>query len=295
VFSTLISVQDLAKLVSPDARHDCLIFDVRSDLTNPNLGRESYDAGHLGGAFFLDLNADLAGPKQIVNGVPTTGRHPLPNREELAGKLAALGFNQTSQAVVYDAGNGMYAARLWWLLKWLGHENVAVLDGGLAAWQAANQPVTREPSNAATVGDFQARGPLTLEVSVEDLVADVAAVVRRYIIVDARAGERYRGESEPIDPIAGHIPGALNRPFANNLLADGRFKAPDILKQEFESLLLGVDASRVVQQCGSGVTACHNILAMVHAGLGVSSLYPGSWSEWCASDQRPIATGFARP
>jgi thiosulfate/3-mercaptopyruvate sulfurtransferase len=293
VFTTLISVQALASLVSSDATQDCLVFDVRSDLGNPKLGRENYEAGHLAGAFFLDLNNDLAGPKQIANGVPITGRHPLPNREELANKLAALGLKNTSQAVVYDAGNIMYAARLWWLLKWLGHENVAVLDGGFAAWQAEGKPVTREPSHAAAVGDFQAGAPLTLQVTVEDLVADVAGK-RRFLILDARAGERYRGESEPIDPVAGHIPGALNRPFAHNLQADGRFKTPSVLKQEFESLLLGVDASRVVQQCGSGVTACHNILAMAYAGLGTSSLYPGSWSEWSADKGRPIATGSAR-
>ena len=282
--TTLISAEELAQIID-----QCVVFDVQHDLFKPEAGPAAYAAEHIPGAFFLDNTADLAGPKQFENGIPATGRHPLPNRAELAQKLAACGVNQGQQVVVYDGSNGMYAVRLWWLLNWLGHSNVAVLDGGLGAWKVARYPVTSVLPSSKD-GDFVASHPTNSLVPIEELVADVAGA-RQYLVIDARAGERYRGEVEPLDRVAGHIPGAVNRPFQLNLRPDGRFKPAPVLRQEFEALIGSYDVSQVINQCGSGVTACHNILAMTHAGLTGSSLYPGSWSEWSASPDRPVATG----
>ncbi len=290
MFTTLISVEEFAQCID-----DCLVFDIQHDLMKPEAGRAAYNNEHIPGAFFLDNNTDLAGPKQMVNGIPITGRHPLPNREELAQALRERGLKQRQQVVAYDNSNGMYAVRLWWLLKWLGHSEVAVLDGSLSAWKAAKYPVTNAmptPKKSADSLDlFTAQAPLVSYVLLEEIVADVALVPegkKNYLIIDARAAERYRGEVEPIDPVAGHIPGAVNRPFLSNLRQDGRFKPAQVLRQEFETLLNGVPPEQVVHQCGSGVTACHNILAMTHAGLPGANLYPGSWSEWCADTARPV-------
>jgi thiosulfate/3-mercaptopyruvate sulfurtransferase len=281
MYSTLISVEELAHCID-----DCVVFDVQHDLMKPEAGLAAYNEGHIPGAYFLDNNYDLAGEKQIVNGVPVTGRHPLPNRETLAEKLRTYGLKADQQVVVYDASNGMYGVRLWWLLNWLGHEKVALLDGGLNAWKAAKYPISKE-APAARNGDFLVQHPRVSFVPVEELLADVTSS-KNYLVIDARAAERYRGEVEPIDPIAGHIPGAVNRPFLTNLRPDGRFKPAPFLRKEFDELLAGRSVDTVVNQCGSGVTACHNILAMTHAGLPGANLYPGSWSEWCADTSRPI-------
>jgi thiosulfate/3-mercaptopyruvate sulfurtransferase len=284
MYTTLISVEELAQSIDR-----CVVFDVQHDLMKPQAGHAAYVNGHIPGAYFMCNNTDLAGPKELVNGIPITGRHPLPNRETLAQKLRESGLNADQQVVVYDASNGMFAVRLWWLLKWLGHEKVALLDGGLKAWQEAKYPLTKEQP-AIREGDFLVKHPLVSYVPLEEVVADVAGA-RQYLVIDARAPERYRGEVEPLHRIAGHIPGAINRPFQNNLRPDGRFKPAFALRAEFDALLNGRLPSTVINQCGSGVTACHNLLAMTHAGLEGANLYPGSWSEWSADATRPVATG----
>jgi thiosulfate/3-mercaptopyruvate sulfurtransferase len=215
----------------------------------------------------------------------------LPERQQLVDTLAALGLNRGQQVIAYDAHGGMYAARLWWLLRWLGHDAVALLDGGLQAWEAAHQPLTQQvPSQAA--GDFKAGAPLAVTVDVQAVERNLTTHER--VLLDARAADRYRGENETLDRVGGHIPGALNRFFKDNLTADGRFKSAHTLRDEFGAVMPGTAADRVVLQCGSGVTACHNALAMEIAGLHGAALYPGSWSEWSADASRPVATG-ARP
>lgn len=282
-WTTLIGVDELAAHLD-----DCVLVDCRHDLADPASGPAAWAEGHLPGAFFLHQDSDLAGPRTGRN-----GRHPLPGREALRGRLAGLGLRDGGQLVAYDDAGSMYAVRLWWLARWLGHVEVAVLDGGLQAWRASGRALSREP------GRTHARpGALTLRtsrVAQRDASAVLAALGgTRQLVLDARAPERYRGEVEPLDPVAGHIPGALNRPFQENLRPDGRFKPAAALHREFAALLDGRDAASVVHHCGSGISACHNLLAMELAGLPGSVLYPGSWSEWCADPARPVATG-ARP
>ena len=273
-WTTLISVDELATRID-----DCVVIDCRHELTDPTAGPAAYARGHIPGARFLHQDHDLAGPKTGRN-----GRHPLPAREALAERLRACGLRAGQQLVAYDAHGGMYAARLWWLARWLGHAPVAVLDGGLPAWERERLPLSTE-TPAPRAGDFQASAALTRDVDAARIAAGGLTVI------DARAGERYRGEVEPMDPVAGHIPGALNRPFALNLRPDGRFKPAPVLATELGALLAGRDPALVVHQCGSGVTACHNLLAAALAGLPEGALYPGSWSEWCADPARPVATG----
>lgn len=257
-------------------------FDCRHDLANPEAGVAAYAAGHIPGALFAHLDRDLSGAKSGRN-----GRHPLPTAERLGDWLSVCGIDAETTVVAYDAGNGMFAARLWWLLRWLGHDKVAVLDGGLAAWQAAGgaltaQVVTYSPRR------FTPR-PQALAVDVADVMAQMGAA--QSLVVDARAADRFRGENETLDPVGGHIPGAVNRPFARNLGCDGRFKPAAELRAEFTALLGGRSPHDLIHQCGSGVTACHNLLAMEIAGLPGARLYPGSWSEWCADPARPVASG----
>lgn len=278
-FSPLISALDLAGCID-----DCVVIDVRHDLLDPAAGRRGYDAAHIPGAFFLSQDDDLASTKNGRN-----GRHPLPVRERLAGKLAAAGLSANGRLVAYDAQGGMYAGRLWWLARWLGHERVAILDGGIAAWQRAGFPVTAEASRARPAGNFEAKAPTVNSVDAAQILQAIGQ--DSLLVVDARAGERYRGETEPMDPVAGHIPGALNRPFAQNLRPDGTFKPAEVLRAEFAALLGERPVASVVHQCGSGVTACHNLIAMEFAGLSGSALYPGSWSEWCSDSSRPTARG----
>lgn len=279
-YTTLISAEELAAIIDR-----CVVVDCRHDLMNPQAGIDGFRQAHLPKAVFLSQDTDLAGAKNGRN-----GRHPLPDRAALAARLRAIGLNRGQQLVVCDAQGGMYAGRLWWLARWLGHANVAVLDGGLAAWQRAGFPVASgDAAPVAKAGDFEPAASLVGSVDARQLQDDLTQ--RRYQVVDARAGERYRGEVEPMDRVAGHIPGALNRPFAQNLRPDGTFKPGPVLRAEFQALLGTRPVDTIVQQCGSGVTACHNILAMEHAGLGTSLLYPGSWSEWSSDESRPVATG----
>lgn len=286
-FTTLISPQNLDALMQTAAGGGApvVIFDCRFDLANPAAGESAYVAGHLFGAFYAHLERDLSDKPSGKN-----GRHPLPDRDALARHLVACGLSKGQQVVAYDAQGGMYASRLWWLLRWLGHESVAVLDGGLQGWEAAGFKLDAAPPEDPAPGDFTIGEPLAT-------TADAAAVERNLtsrerIVIDARAADRYRGENETIDPIGGHIPGARNRFFKDNLGADGRFKPAHALREEFLQLIGDKDhPERVISQCGSGVTACHNLLAMEVAGLHGASLYPGSWSEWCADKRRPVATG----
>jgi thiosulfate/3-mercaptopyruvate sulfurtransferase len=281
MYTTLISAADLAAHID-DA--DVVIVDCRHDLMNLAAGREGYAIGHLPHALFADLEVDLSGSKRDANGA-FRGRHPLPERAALIETLRGWGINDNTQVVAYDAHGGMFAARLWWLLRWVGHAQVAVLDGGMAAWQAAGQPLsTGAPMKA--VGGIHEKAPLVSTVSVQELQANIDAPSRT--LVDARAPDRFRGENETIDPVGGHIPGARNRFFKDNLAADGRFKDAAQLKAELGAI---GDPAQAIMQCGSGVTACHNLLALEVAGLPGAALYPGSWSEWVSDPARPVATG----
>jgi thiosulfate/3-mercaptopyruvate sulfurtransferase len=280
---TVISVPQLRELL--DAGRPPVLLDCRFDLTDPSAGERAYAAGHLPGAHYLHLDRDLAGEKQGPDG-RFRGRHPLPTRERFAALAGTLGITPQTQVVVYDAQGPMYAPRAWWMLRWIGHHPVALLDGGLAAWTAAGGALDDAvPARAASAAPYPLR-PHTMPVlEVHALQQHLA----RRLVVDARAPERFRGEVEPIDPVAGHIPGAFNRFLQLNLQPDGRFKRPEQLRDEFAQLLGGRDPREVVHQCGSGVSACVNLLAMELAGLPGSALYPGSWSEWSADPARPVA------
>ncbi|SFU27798.1 sulfurtransferase [Pseudoduganella namucuonensis] len=280
--TTLISAATLAQhLTDPN----WVILDCRHDLMNPNAGRDGYAIGHIQNAQFASIDDDLSGAKTGADGV-FRGRHPLPERGALIETLRAWGVNDGSQVAAYDAHGGMFAARLWWLLRWVGHANVAVLDGGLAAWQSEGLPLVTPVATRAR-GSIAERPTLTHTVGAREIVANLAT--RQRTVVDARAADRFRGENETIDPVGGHIPGAKNRFFKDNLQPDGRFKPGSQLKQDFAPLFSNPNFA--IMQCGSGVTACHNLLAMELAGLHGASLYPGSWSEWCADPARPVATG----
>jgi thiosulfate/3-mercaptopyruvate sulfurtransferase len=280
MFTTLISTEALAaQLGSPDL----VVCDVRHDLARPDAwGEAQYAAGHVPGAVFAHLDRDLSAAKTGRN-----GRHPLPTPEAAAATFARLGIAAGRQVVAYDQAGGMFAARLWWMLRWLGFESVAVLDGGFAKWSAEGRPVSTQPTPAVPAPFRIAR--VTPTVNATGIMNSLAR--HALVIVDARAPERFRGETEPMDPVAGHIPGARNRPNSQNLNADGTFKDPAFLRAEFGAVL-GDDApDLVVHSCGSGVSACHNILAMEVAGMPGTRLYPGSWSEWCADPERPVAIG----
>jgi len=282
MYTTLISASQLAVCIhSPK----WVIVDCRHDLIDLAAGRTAYEAGHLPNAVFADIETALSGVRRGPDGA-FRGRHPLPEKEALVELLRAFGISDDTQVVAYDAHGGMFAARLWWLLRWLGHEPVAVLDGGLAAWQAEGQPLT-DLAPSPQRGTFTIRAPFVTTVSVADVLDNLQHGER--IVIDARAPDRFRGENETIDPVGGHIPGAKNRFFKDNLQADGRFKPGDQLQQEFATLL--DDPRRAVMQCGSGVTACHNLLALEVAGMPGASLYAGSWSEWVGDPARPVATG----
>ncbi|WP_338847022.1 sulfurtransferase [Massilia sp. W12] len=281
MYKTLISAADLHAMLD---HPQLVIVDCRHDLMDSQAGQRAYAAGHLPGAHFMHLDHSLSGDKQRPDGV-FAGRHPLPTREALIAALRAIGVNDDSQVVAYDAQGGMFAARLWWLLRWLGHDKVAVLDGGLPAWQAAGHGLSQE-APAPQQGRIGARAALTASVDVQDVLANLQSRART--VVDARAPDRFRGENETIDPVGGHIPGALNRFFKDNLQADGRFKDSAALRAEWQALGVGDAAHQFIMQCGSGVTACHNLLALEIAGLPGAALYPGSWSEWCADPARPL-------
>ncbi len=279
MYTTLI---DVAALAAHLADPEWVVLDARFDLTAPEKGEVLYRGGHIPGARYVSLDAHLSGPKTGAN-----GRHPLPAPDVAAATFAALGVSRQSQVVLYDADMGMFAARGWWMLRWLGHERVAVLDGGLAAWQRAGLPVSDAHETWAPAV-FAAAPAEARRVPADDVLAHLGNAQR--VLVDARAADRFRGENETLDPTGGHIPGAVNRFYQLNLTPDKTFKAPAELRAEWTALT-GDDPTRVVMYCGSGVTACHNLLALEHAGLSGARLFPGSWSEWCASPDRPVSTG----
>jgi thiosulfate/3-mercaptopyruvate sulfurtransferase len=274
--STLVSTEELSRHLA-----SWRVFDCRHDLAKPELGEAQYREAHIPGALFAGLDRDLSAPKTGRN-----GRHPLPSPDQLRGFLGKSGVKPSDQVVCYDAGNGAMAARMWWLLRWVGHSAVAVLDGGIAKWVKERRPVTAEvPQFAAT--DFRIH--LRSELAVD--VAAVEKNLARSVLLDARAPARWKGEQEPIDPVAGRIPGARNRFNLDNVAPDGTFKKPDELRREFVQVLAGRAPAEVVNYCGSGVAACHNLLAMELAGLTGARLYAGSWSEWIADPARPRERG----
>jgi thiosulfate/3-mercaptopyruvate sulfurtransferase len=285
MYTTLISAADLATHIDDPK---LVLVDCRHDLVDLAAGRAAYAAGHLPHALFADMETELAGAKRGADGA-FRGRHPLPEKEALAATLRRWGVDDDTQVVAYDAHSGMYAARLWWLLRWIGHEASAVLDGGLPAWQALGQPLSADPPEPRKAGSIAVHAPFVPTVTVAEVLDNIESEGRT--VIDARAADRFRGENETIDPVGGHIPGAKNRFFKDNLHNDGRFKAPEQLREEFSNLI--DDPKTAIMQCGSGVTACHNLLALEVAGMPGAALYPGSWSEWSSDPQRPVARGAA--
>jgi thiosulfate/3-mercaptopyruvate sulfurtransferase len=281
-FTTLIDVDALAALKVPAVLLDC-----RFDLSEPRAGWRAFTAGHIPGARYADLNLDLSSPVTLGD-----GRHPLPRPDVLADFFAAAGIGDETQVIAYDDANGSIAARAWWLLRWLGHAPVAVLDGGFQAWIAAGGAVEAGEPPPAPGG---AKPPFTVRLRPETVLtaADVQRALEdpQRLLVDARAAERFAGTVEPLDRVAGHVPGAVNHPFTANLTQDGRFLPADELKRRWLTRLRGTEPSDAILMCGSGVTACHNILAMTSAGLPGGKLYAGSWSEWIRDPERPVARG----
>ena len=275
-FRTLVSTAELAAHLG-----EWRLFDCRHDLAKPELGASQYRQAHIPGALFASLDRDLSAPKTGRN-----GRHPLPDAGTFGAWLGQQGLRPEDQVVCYDAANGAMAARLWWMLRWVGHEAVAVLDGGFAKWTAEGRPVTDELPRPAP-SEYPVRVRADMAVGADT----ITKTLRSRMLLDARAPARYRGEQEPIDPVAGRIPGALNRFNMDNVAPDATFKNPDTLKREFEQILGARSASEVVNYCGSGVAACHNLLAMELAGLRGAKLYAGSWSEWIADPARPRERG----
>jgi thiosulfate/3-mercaptopyruvate sulfurtransferase len=279
-FSTLIDVESLRALLG-DTRAPPVLLDCRFDLGNPGAARQTYAAGHISGARYVDLNQDLAAPVTALS-----GRHPLPDPAVLARLFGALGIGDDTQVIVYDDANGSVAARAWWLLRWLGHLEVAVLDGGFKAWVAAGGAIDAAQPQCRAARFTVRLQPGSVATSAEVLQA-LADPARR--LVDARAAERFAGTVEPIDPVAGHVTGAVNHPFASNLGPDGHFLPPRELRRRWLERLAGTVPADAILMCGSGVTACHNLLAMELAGLGGARLYAGSWSEWIRDPSRPVA------
>ena len=291
----LITPDDLMRRQAAGER--LMVFDCSFDLARPGAGLEQYHQAHIPGAVYAHLEHDLSdeglvmpdGTRRPHPDAASGGRHPLPSREKFAIWLSRVGFTNDMQAVVYDRQGANFCGRLWWMLKWAGHDAVAVLDGGLDGWQAAGGSVRGGDEPARFQSNFSLGPPLRELVTTAQVQARLGSAAQT--LVDARAPARYRGEVEPLDPVAGHIPGARNRPFNQNLGTDGRFKPADVLRVEFGQLLEGRPAGSVVHQCGSGVSAIPNLIAMEIAGLGATALYAGSWSEWCRDPSRPVERG----
>ena len=284
-YTHLISASELQALRAGGA--PLMVFDCSSELSDPARADAMFAEKHVTGAVQAHLERDLSAhpPAPAVNG----GRHPLPTREHFAAWLSAIGFDNAMQAVVYDRNGGGYCGRLWWMLKWVGHDAVAVLDGGLQAWEAAGGAVESGAAQARKLTDFQLKPALRRLVQTDEVMQQLGRPTQT--LIDARGAPRYRGEIEPLDPVAGHIPGALNRPFGDNFGPDGRFKPRETLKAEFDQLLAGHDPAGVVHHCGSGVSTVPNIVAMELAGYPPVALYAGSWSEWCRTPDLPVARG----
>lgn len=280
-YTTLVDTDTLARNFAAG----WCVFDCRFVLDNPQAGEQAYREAHIPGAHYLHLDHDLAGPVTAMS-----GRHPLPEPMTFAAKLAAAGVGASSQVLAYDDAAGAFAARLWWLMRWLGHQQVAVLDGGWVRWLKEGRPVSREPPAAVPRGDFVARPDDSLWLGSAAVWERLRSKTGR--LLDARAASRFSGAEEPIDSIAGHVPDAVNLPYTGNVSEDGRFKSAEVLKARFAAALGGVAPDEAACMCGSGVTACHNLLAMELAGLGGAKLYAGSWSEWIRDPSRPVARGI---
>ena len=281
-WQTLVSAEQVADLLG-DPR--LLLFDCRYELARPDAGRAAYLRRHLPGAVHADLHHDLAGPTS-----PKSGRHPLPDPQDLAARLRRWGVDDDSLLLAYDDATGMWASRFWWMTaKWLGHRHVAVMEGGMRRWLQLELPTTTDPAPLRPTGDFTARPNAGAYVDADTTQAAALDPQRR--VLDARAAERYRGEVEPIDPVAGHVPGAVNHPSSGVVAADGRLLPPAELASTFSRSLGSVSPADTITMCGSGVTACHLLLAMEHAGLPGARLYPGSWSEWSRDPARSVARG----
>jgi thiosulfate/3-mercaptopyruvate sulfurtransferase len=288
MYTTLISTEQLANF-NPSSDKPLMIFDCTFDLMKPELGQQQFDEAHIPGAVYVNLDKHLSAKNDPT--AASGGRHPLPSREAFAAWLGSIGFTNAHQAVVYDRNGVNYCGRLWWMLKWVGHEAVAVLDGGLQAWQSAGGAVEAVQPDAKQI--IPTNYAIASELSALATINTIANNLNKasQTILDARGAPRFRGEVEPLDPAAGHIPGALNRPFTDNIGADGKFKPAEVLKAEFTNLLAGRGPNTVVHHCGSGVSAVPNVLAMELAGLGRQALFAGSWSEWCSDTARPVAQG----
>ena len=276
----LISADELADRLESD---DWAVIDCRFHLAEPDLGELAYLEAHIPGAVYAHLDRDLSAPKTGTN-----GRHPLPSSAIMQERFSAWGIDANVQVVAYDADAGQIAARLWWMLRYLGHEHVGVLEGGFSSWGKAGHP-TRGKREERRARSFEAKPQESMRIDIADLL-ELNTEKPRFLI-DARDPERYRGDSEPIDPVAGHVPGARNRPWQENLDQNGLFLPSETLKEHFAKVLRGSSPDAAVVYCGSGVTACHNLLAMEHAGIRGARLYAGSWSEWCADPSRPVETG----
>jgi thiosulfate/3-mercaptopyruvate sulfurtransferase len=282
----LIEAAQLAQaLAASGAAPPPVIVDCRHDLARPDWGRQEFAAAHIPGAVFAHLDHDLSGTV-----TPQSGRHPLPEPATLAAFLGAAGIDAHTHVVAYDQDRSMYAARLWWLLRWLGHERVSVLNGGLAAWRAAQLPLAATAAPRTAVR-FIARPELVRSVTTAEVARELGA--GGLLLLDARAPDRFAGQNETLDAVAGHVPGARNQPFAHNLTADGHLQPTAVLAQMWRTVLGATPAAQVVAMCGSGVTACHNLLALQLAGLPGARLYAGSFSEWIRDPSRKVATGPA--
>ena len=297
-YTTLVSAEQLQALIT--SSRPLRIFDCSFDLSQPRLGHSQYLESHIPSAVYADLDTVLSarhgapGPDGVLvskgaDAPASGGRHPLPNRERFATWLSSVGFSNDMQAVVYDRNGANYCGRLWWMLKWAGHRNVAVLDGGLQAWVDCGGVVQGSEEPAHFQSNFELGPEQMVLISTAAVVANLGRPEQT--IVDARLAARFKGDVEPIDSAAGHIPGALNRPFHQNLQPDGKFKPSDELRRDFELLLGDRAPATVVHQCGSGVSAALNVLAMEIAGFGSTGLYAGSWSDWCSNPSRPVARG----
>ncbi len=292
MYTTLISAPQLQALQK--SGQPCMVFDCSFELMQAGAGERQYQQAHIPGAVRADLDLHLSAAK-TASDAASGGRHPLPSRESFAAWLGNIGFGKHMQAVVYDRQGANYCGRLWWMLKWAGHEAVAVLDGGWQAWQAHGGETHSGQSNTGVAGNglptsaskYALAPAKTALIATETIANQLGRPTQN--LIDARSTPRFKGEVEPLDPVAGHIPGALNRPFNLNLGADGKFKAAAELRAEFEALLAGRDPASVVHYCGSGVSAVPNLLAMEVAGLGRTGLYAGSWSDWCSEPTRPAA------
>jgi len=282
-YQTIIDCQTLNNHLEDD---NWRVFDCRFSLSDPGAGQLEYEKGHIPRAIFADLEKDLSSEKTRMS-----GRHPLPRVEDFIRTVEEWGVHPDSQVIVYDDAGGVFAGRLWWMFRWIGHKNVAVLDGGLPAWELSGLPVTNsfQSVESLTTGTYQAQLVDELVVSTTDIENNLTA--REFTLLDARGPERFSGEKEPVDPVGGHVPYAINLPYKANLDENGCFLSAVNLRERFEPLVASLGSKNVVHMCGSGVSACHNILAMEIAGFRTPQLYVGSWSEWVNNSSRPIATG----